>query len=152
MKFAFALLLIALPLAAAEQPAGSPAEDLARIQTETNLEKRARAALDNADDALKRARDAYQKGDSTEANARLSEIEQSVVLADESLKATHKNPSRSPKHFKQAEMRTRELLRKLDGFRDEMSVTDRPALDRVASAVQKIHDALLDGIMGGKKK
>lgn len=152
MKFVFALLLIALPLAAAEQPAGSPAEDLARIQTETNLEKRARAALDNADDALKLAREAYQKADSTEANARLSEIEQSVVLADESLKATHKNPSRSPKHFKQAEMRTRELLRKLDGFRDEMSVTDRPALDRVASAVQKIHDALLDGIMGGKKK
>lgn len=152
MKFVFALLLIALPLAAAEQPAGSPTEDLARIQTETNLEKRARAALDNADDALKLAREAYQKADSTEANARLSEIEQSVVLADESLKATHKNPSRSPKHFKQAEMRTRELLRKLDGFRDEMSVTDRPALDRVASAVQKIHDALLDGIMGGKKK
>lgn len=152
MKFVFALLLIALPLAAAEQLAGSPTEDLARIQTETNLEKRARAALDNADDALKLAREAYQKADSTEANARLSEIEQSVVLADESLKATHKNPSRSPKHFKQAEMRTRELLRKLDGFRDEMSVTDRPALDRVASAVQKIHDALLDGIMGGKKK
>ena len=32
-----------------------------------------------------------------------------------------------------------------------MSVADRPALDRVTGTVQKIHDALLDGIMGKNK-
>jgi len=67
-----------------------------------------------------------------------------------SLNQTGKNPSRSPKHFKYAELKTRELLRKLDGFRDEMSVADRPAVDRVIGTVQKIHDALLEGVMGKK--
>jgi len=32
-----------------------------------------------------------------------------------------------------------------------MSVADRPALERVIATVQKIHDALLEGIMGKKK-
>jgi len=32
-----------------------------------------------------------------------------------------------------------------------MSVADRPVLDRVIAAIQKIHDALLEGIMGKKK-
>jgi hypothetical protein len=150
MKLSFILLL---PLiAAAGGPAGALSADLSRVEAEPNLEKRAHAALDNAEDALKQAREAYAKGDNAESSARLDEVEQSVALADSSLKQTHKNPSRSPKHFKQAELRTRELLRKLDGFRNEMSVVDRPALDRVVAAVQKIHDSLLDGIMGGKRK
>ena len=74
-----------------------------------------------------------------------------MALADSTLKQTGKNPSRSPQHFKYAELRTRDLLRKLDGFRDDMSVADRPALERVIATVQKIHDALLEGIMGKKK-
>jgi hypothetical protein len=82
---------------------------------------------------------------------RLEEVQQSVELAETSLNQTGKNPSRSPKHFKQAELKTRDLLRKLDGFRHEMSVADRAVADRVVDAVQKIHDALLDGIMGKKK-
>lgn len=48
-------------------------------------------------------------------------------------------------------MRTRDLLRRLDGFRDQMSVADRPEAERVVESVQKIHDAWLDGIMGKKK-
>jgi len=74
-----------------------------------------------------------------------------VELADQALKQTGKNPIRSPKHFEHAELKTREVLRRLDGFRDEMSVADRSVLDRVVSAVQKVHDALLEGIMGKRK-
>ena len=146
-----AVLFLAPLLAAAQKSSGAPADDLARLQSEPNLEKRAHAALDNAEEALKRARDAYTSGDTAGAESRLEEIGQSVELADKTLKQTGKNPSRSPKHFKYAELRTRELLRKLDGFRDDMSVTDRPALDRVIATVQKIHDAWLEGIMGKKK-
>ena len=108
-------------------------------------------ALDNADDALKHARDAYDKGDNEAMPARLQEVERSVELAESSLKQTGKNPSRSPKHFKYAELKTRDLLRKLESFREGMSVADRPALDRVIGTVQKIHDALLEGIMGKNK-
>jgi hypothetical protein len=146
-----AILFLAPLLAAAQKSSGAPADDLARLQAEPNLEKRARAALNNAEEALKHARDAYKNGDTAAAESRLEEVEQSVALADSTLKQTGKNPSRSPKHFKYAELRTRDLLRKLDGFRDDMSVADRPALERVIATVQKIHDALLEGIMGKKK-
>jgi hypothetical protein len=150
MKLLFLISLAAL-LATGQKTPETPPDSLSRLQAEPNLEKRARAALDNAEDALKQARDAYANGDNARAASRLEEVQQSVEVADASLRQTGKNPSRSPKHFKQAELRTRELLRKLDGFRDEMSVVDRPVLDRVAAAVQKVHDALLDGIMGKKK-
>jgi hypothetical protein len=146
-----AILFLAPLLAAGQKSSEPPADDLARLQSEPNLEKRAHAALNNAEEALKQARDAYTGGDTAAAESRLEEVGQSVELADNTLKQTGKNPSRSPKHFKYAELRTRDLLRKLDGFRDDMSVADRPALDRVVAAVQKIHDALLEGIMGKKK-
>jgi hypothetical protein len=108
-------------------------------------------ALDNADDALKQARDAYDKGDNDAVTARMQEVEQSVELAESSLKQTGKNPSRSPKHFKFAELKTRDLLRKLESFREAMSVADRAVADHAIGTVQKIHDALLDGIMGKNK-
>ena len=146
-----AILFLAPLLAAGQKSSEAPADDLARLQSEPNLEKRAHAALNNAEEALKQARDAYTSGETSAAESRLEEVEQSVELADNTLKQTGKNPSRSPKHFKYAELRTRDLLRKLDGFRDDMSVADRPALDKVIATVQKIHDALLEGIMGKKK-
>jgi hypothetical protein len=146
-----AILFLAALLAAGQKSSEAPADDLARLQSEPNLEKRAHAALNNAEEALKQARDAYTSGETSATESRLEEVEQSVELADNTLKQTGKNPSRSPKHFKYAELRTRDLLRKLDGFRDDMSVADRPALDRVIATVQKIHDALLEGIMGKKK-
>jgi len=146
-----AILFLAALLAAGQKSSEAPADDIARLQSEPNLEKRAHAALNNAEEALKQARDAYTSGETSATESRLEEVEQSVELADNTLKQTGKNPSRSPKHFKYAELRTRDLLRKLDGFRDDMSVADRPALDKVIATVQKIHDALLEGIMGKKK-
>ncbi len=148
MKFTIFLLAIATALGQEPSP---PQEDLTRIEAEPNLEKRAQFALDNAGEALKQAREAYAKGEDASANARLDEVQRSVELADAALKQTGKNPSRSPKHFKQAELRSRDLLRKLDSFRDQMSVADRAVAERVVEAVQKIHDAWLDGIMGKKK-
>jgi monoamine oxidase len=148
MKLAVFLFL---PLMVSGAPDGTPADDLARVQSEPHPDKRAHMALDNADDALKHARDAYDKGDNEAMPARLQEVERSVELAESSLKQTGKNPSRSPKHFKYAELKTRDLLRKLESFRQGMSVADRPALERVIGTVQKIHDALLEGIMGKNK-
>ncbi len=127
--------------------------DLDAAKAEPNLEKRAGLALDNAERALKSAQDAYlSQGDMKNVTASLEEVSASVQLAYDSLVATHKNPSRSPKHFKKAEIETREMLRRINDFRDQMSVDDRDPLDKVRAAVQKVHESLLEGIMGGKKK
>ena len=123
------------------------------IQSEPNPEKRAQAALDKAGAALKSAKEAYlEKGDLQRTLASLDELQRLVQLAYDSLLDTHKNPSRSPKHFKRAEITTRELLRHLDDFRGQMSVEDRADLDKARAVIQKVHESLLEGIMGGKKK
>ncbi len=126
--------------------------DLSTAKSEPNLEKRARRALENAESSLKSAESAYlEKGDLKQTDAALQELSESVQLAYDSLVKTGKNPSRSPKHFKQAEIKTRELLRRLTDFRDQMSALDRDRTDNVIATIQKVHDDLLAGIMGEKK-
>jgi hypothetical protein len=132
--------------------AGPALADLTAARSEPKPEKRAEKALDNAAQALKSAEDAYKvKGDQAQTDLALREVAESVELAFSSLKATGKNPSKSPKHFKHAEIETRELLRRLRDFREQMSFDDREVLDKVRASVQKIHEDLLEGIMGGKK-
>jgi Tfp pilus assembly protein PilX len=131
---------------------GAARADLEEVRREPNLEKRSKLALENADAALKAAREAYRAGDTMDTMMKINEVIESVDLAYNSLTETGKNPRKSPKYFKQAEMQTRELSRKLDDFQHEMSYTDRPSLDKVKLRVQEVHDELLTGLMEGKKK
>ena len=125
--------------------------DLAAVKSEPNLEKRSDRALDNANLALDGARDAYNRGEYEQSEAQLEEVGASVDLAWDSLAQTGKDPRRSPRFFKRAEMRTRELLRRLEGLRDTMSFSDRGALDKIHERVSAIHDNLLQGIMSKRK-
>ena len=126
--------------------------DLKKAQAEPDLEKRSKLALDNAFAAYQTARDAYQKSEMEPVQAGIEEMEQSVDLAYQSLTETGKNPRRSPKWFKIAEIATRDLTRRIASFQDQMSYTDRALLDKVKARVQQVHDELLLGLMEGKKK
>ena len=128
------------------------ADGLDTARAEPNLEKRSKLALDNADNALKEARDAYRDGDTVKAETAAAEIEASVDLAYNSLVDTGKNPRKSPKWFKYAEMQTRELGRRLEDFQHQMSFADRAAFDPVKAKVQQIHEDLLMGLMEGRKR
>jgi hypothetical protein len=125
--------------------------DLAAVKNEPNLERRSERALDNANAALDLARDAYNSSDFAATQSALEETGQSVDLSYQSLQETGKEPRRS-QAFKRAELRTRELLRRLDGLRESFSVTDRALLDKVRERVAEVHDDLLKGIMGKKRK
>jgi hypothetical protein len=141
-----AVVAVAVSLALASQG------DLDTIKSEPRPERRAERALDHADLALKSAQEEYLvKGDLKRTSAALEEVSESVQLAYAALKETHKNPSKSPKHFKRAEIKTRELLRRLTDFREQMSVDDRDFADKTRTVIQKVHEELLEGIMGGKK-
>lgn len=144
------LLLAVLTLWLA--PAGTLRADLTQALAERDLGKRSKLALDNAAAVLKAAREAYQKGDNEKVVAGAAEVQESVDLASESLAKTGKNPRKSPKWFKQAEIQTRDLLKKLDAFQRDMDYTDRPLLDKVKARVQQVHDELLLGLMEGKRK
>jgi len=131
--------------------AGTLCADLEKVRAEPNLEKRSRYALENADQALRQARDAYAKGEMEQAENLVAEVLQSVELAQISLKNTGKDPRRSPKHFKKAEIETRDLLRKLASFEQELSVADRHILEKVKPRIQQVQEELLLGVMGKRK-
>ena len=126
--------------------------DLKRARAEPNLEKRSQLALDNAFAAYQAARAAYEKGENEEVSAAAAEMQESVELAGSALKETGKDPRRSPKWFKKAEIQTRDLLRKLDGLQQEMGFSERPLLDKAKAAIQEMHDEVLLGLMEGRRK
>jgi hypothetical protein len=142
--------VLALALTLAGGAAAST--ELDTVRAEANLEKRSKLALDNAASALRSAREAYQAGDTATVTAKTDEIGESVDLAYNSLTETGKNPRKSPKWFKHAEMETRELTRRLEDFAQQMNYNDRAILDKIRARVEQVHDELLTGLMEGRKK
>lgn len=126
--------------------------DLTSVTTEPNLEKRSERALDYANLALDAARDHYNAGDYDKSQIDFLEVRDSVELAYQSLSDTGKDPRKDPKFFKRAELRTRELLRRLEGIASGMSSVDRGALEKVRERISEVHDNLLNGIMSKRKK
>jgi hypothetical protein len=126
--------------------------DLAQVRAEPNLEKRSKVALENAERSLKASRQTYEAGDLKLTAELLEELQQSVDLAEKSLKETGKDPIKHPRHFKDAEKKTGDLLRRIEAFSRDMNFADRPMADKVKEDVQEVHDRLLQSIMTGKKK
>ncbi|HEY3839911.1 MAG TPA: hypothetical protein VGL72_25240 [Bryobacteraceae bacterium] len=144
MKWWMALAALAM---ASVWAIGVHAADLQPAKNEPNLEKRSRLALTNADTAISEAREAYNAQDMKTTVARLAEVRESVELAQAALAATGKKPGRSPGPYKFAETKSRELLRRLEGLKQEMDAADREMIEPVQNRVQEIHDAWLDGIL-----
>lgn len=124
--------------------------NLAALKSDPNLEKRSDKALQYAALDVDEARDSYNSGKVREAKQALQEVREAVDFSYESLKETGKDPRKHSKYFKRAEVKLRELLRRLHGLSDEWSVVDRPAFDPVVARLQEVHDELLTGIMGKK--
>lgn len=124
--------------------------DISGIKAEPNLERRSDLAIENANLAIDNARAAYQAGDVAKTEAALKEVRESVDLSLDSLENSGKKPRNNP-HFKKAELRISKLLRRLSGFRDEMSADDRKPVDEVAARLQEVHDRLLSEIMSKKR-
>ena len=143
------LMLLFLGLLCAPDPLRA---DLKAALAERDLGRRSKLALDNAGAALKAAREAYQQGDNAALAASAKEFQDSIELCWDSLESTGKNPRKSPRWFKQAEIETRSLLKKLDSLQHDMGFEERPVLDSAKARLQKVHDDLLVGLMEGKSK
>jgi hypothetical protein len=126
--------------------------NLEQARAEPNLEKRSALAMDNAKASLKDAREAYNSGDLHLVAAKLAELQESVEFSYESLVQTKKDPRKSPKWFKRAEIESRDLLRSMDTLQHDMSIDDRGMLDKIRETVQRVHDDLLTGLMEGKRR
>ena len=121
--------------------------DLDAVKKEPSLEKRAELAIENADQALNRAKSASTEGDFAKVSAALEETAASCELALESLRDTGKKPSKLSKQYKQDEIRTRQFLRRLDGVIDAVNLDDRPKAEAYKDRVTTVHEEFLLGVM-----
>jgi len=140
-----AVLLLAFCLAPACRA------DLAAAKAEPNLEKRSEKALENASLQIDAARKAWQAADAKAFQAAVAEVQESAELSYDSLRATGKNPSKRPKYFKRAELKMRELIRRLDGLKQEVDYDSRDPVEQVKVRIQELHEELLLDIMGRKR-
>ncbi len=126
------------------------ATDLPTIKALPDLEKRSELALANADADVSAAREAYNQGELAKMQTILQDLRDSVNLCLQSLEDTHKR-ARNSKYYKQAELKTRALARRLMTLADEVSVDDRKTVEDARQRVLDVHDQLLGDIMGKKK-
>jgi len=142
---------VAAVLTLALAGAGAARADLTKVRAETRPVQRARMAMDNANDQVDRASKSYKSGGLAAARAALDEVLASVELAKQSLDQTGRNP-RNSSDYKNLELKTRALLKKLGNLVDSMSFQEREELKPLLDALQKIHDDTLMAIMEGQKK
>ena len=124
--------------------------DLGTVNAEANLEKRADKALDHAAHLISSLRETYNSGEFKKLGELLDEITVSVELCRKSLEDSGKNPRRSPKYFKKAEMRTHDFERRLERFQKDMGAMDRPMAEKALDHMRKVHEGLLNDMMGKK--
>jgi hypothetical protein len=124
---------------------------LDQVKADPNPEHRARAAVDFAAISEKNAEAAFTNGDIKAMAAELNTMKESMELARDSFVESKKTPGRSPGLYKYAELRSRELLIRLDDLERRMYIDDRDLMTLPKASVQEIHDAWFDGIMGRKK-
>ena len=125
--------------------------DLELARKEPNLEKRSELAMKNADTAVNAVRDATQKGDDGALKTALAEVTSSVDMAQESLVKSGVTP-RNSRYYKRAEQAAGQLLRRLNGLLQSVSVVDQESIKAVRDHVSEVHDQLLMDIMEKKKK
>jgi hypothetical protein len=139
-------LTLFLLLAAAPAPASFD-----QVKAEPNPERRARAAVDFAAIAERKAEAAFSNGDMKEVAVELTTMKESMEMTRDSLVASRKTPGRNPELYKYAELRSREILTRLEDFERRMLVEDREVLAVPKARVQEIHDSWFEGIMGRAK-
>jgi hypothetical protein len=141
-----AFLALLLFLAAAPIPISFD-----QVKSEPNPERRARAAVDFAATSEKKAEAAFADGDMKEVVAELKTMKESMEMTRDSLIASKKTPGRDPGLYKYAELRSRELLTRLDDLERRLLVEERELVAVPKARVLEIHDFWFDGIMSRKK-
>ncbi len=132
--------------------ATQPAADLKTVAAEPNAARRARAALVCAEQAASKAGENCRSGEYDKCNALLDEVRDAVDLAEKSLQQTGVDPSRNPRHYKDAEIRTRKLVRELEAIRAYVHPDDLDHFETIYRRISETDDGLLSAIMGQKKK
>lgn len=143
----FPRLAAVILLAGSAQAAGG----LDAIRDDPDPQRRYRAALDYSAEQITVARKAYEENRHQDFDGALKEVAAGARLCDETLRAPVNKRIRNASHYKRAELKLREVLRRLTQLEKEVSVDDRAHILKTRDAVQEIHDRLLLDITGRRR-
>lgn len=124
--------------------------DIQSVMTEPNLEKRSERALANADAELDVARKANREQDSKAFSSALDQVRQSIELCYKSLQESGKAARKSPKYFKKAEMKLRDIAKRLDNMEKDVMMDERGPVISLKKRVEELNEQLVLDIMTKK--
>jgi len=143
------LAILALAFAAL---LGAAAPTLDEAKAETDLKKKSKFALRFARKAVDPMVEAFRNGEPEQGRVWLGKIEEGVEISRQALDELDKNPRKSPKHYKRAEIATRKLARELENAKRYLIVEERELVDETLQRIEEINRSLLFAIMQQKKK
>ncbi len=120
------------------------------LAQQVDLEKRYMQSLDAANQAINASRVASSEGKAEEAQKSLNEAALAVESVLASLEAMGKPPYKNARNYKRAELRTREILRRIDTLLRDAGFEEREALKSAQERVGAVHEKLLQGVMSKK--
>ncbi len=123
------------------------ASDLAAIQNEPDPNRRALRAVDFAHESLGHAREAGNAGDPERLKNELEHAAQGIELA----LTTYRSMKGKFGDMKKTEVRSRDLVRKIEALRRDLPVEDRPVAEAAEARIIKAHDELLLVILGKRR-
>ena len=129
-----------------------PSLDLESARNEPNLERRAELALENANQAIDRAKQYAADSQFDKLHLAVMEVQESVELCHSTLASTGKDPRKNTRQFKKVEMRIHQLTRRMKGFADEVSIEDKPVIQKVVNRLEEINDEIVGGIFTKQRK
>jgi hypothetical protein len=123
------------------------------VRKEPNLTRRAQRALEYAEREMVRAQQIVREfGSKSELEAALARIAEGVELSLQSLRETGRPPRRLSRDYKRGELKTRDLIRKLEDLEKALSLEDRPVVEAIRARVSRVHEDFLAGVMGQSTK
>ena len=138
------------PLLLLVMTAAAACADIQSVMSEPNLEKRSERALANADVELDAARKANHAQDSKAFASALDEVRQSIELCYKSLQESGKAARKSPKYFKKAEMKLRDISKRLDNLEKDVMMDERGPVTSLKKRVDELNEQLVLDIMTKK--
>jgi len=116
--------------------------DMAAVKAEPDSIKRGFLALDYAFERLAEAR--KRTDEEAAFRAAVDEVAAGAEFAVEAFKSGRRKTG----DFKKAEVRARDLLRRLDTLRQDAPLDDRPAVEAVEKRVRAVQEELLSMVLG----
>lgn len=146
-----AAVVLLLFLAAGAAASDDQAKIKAKLQSEKDPIKRAQLEVRLAEFRLDEAQQNYDGGTPEKGLEQLREMVQLLADAHDRMFDTGRNPRKKPKGFKEAEIKFREIVRRLKDLRLSIPLDEREPLDTMVVQISKMQEHLLDGLMQVKE-